>query len=482
MLLHKKQNKDSAPKKSKRNTLRLRQSELIPSLTSEASAKLLAQYNSIEPELYIKNDVKRGLRNANGTGVVVGLTNIGEVCGYTIDNQGNKLPMDGKLYYRGYDIEDLVKNSFAENRFGFEEASYLLIMGELPSKTELENFNQILGAHRDLPSTFARDMILTAPSRNIMNKLARSVLALYSYDDNPDDISIPNVLRQSFLLMGCFPAIISYAYQAKHTYYDKESLHLHNPIPELSTSENILRMLRPLGEYTELEAKLLDLCMVIHAEHGGGNNSSFTTQLVSSTGTDTYSAIAAAVGSLKGPKHGGANIAVINMVNDIKEHVPDINDRGKLDDYLVKLLRKEAGDKTGLIYGMGHAIYTKSDPRAKLLKTMAKKLAESKDLVDEFLLYDYIERTIPSLYAEVHGKEVIMPANVDLYSGFVYHALDIPSDVATPLFATARLSGWCAHRLEELIAGGKLMRPAYNSVQPHQEYIPLAERKSYYLK
>ena len=482
MLLHKNKNKDSAPKKSKRNTLRLRQSELIPSLTSEASAKLLAQYNSIEPELYIKNDVKRGLRNANGTGVVVGLTNIGEVCGYTIDNQGNKLPMDGKLYYRGYDIEDLVKNSFAENRFGFEEASYLLIMGELPSKTELENFNQILGAHRDLPSTFARDMILTAPSRNIMNKLARSVLALYSYDDNPDDISIPNVLRQSFLLMGCFPAIISYAYQAKHTYYDKESLHLHNPIPELSTSENILRMLRPLGEYTELEAKLLDLCMVIHAEHGGGNNSSFTTQLVSSTGTDTYSAIAAAVGSLKGPKHGGANIAVINMVNDIKEHVPDINDRGKLDDYLVKVLRKEAGDKTGLIYGMGHAIYTKSDPRAKLLKTMAKKLAESKDLVDEFLLYDYIERTVPSLYAEVHGKEVIMPANVDLYSGFVYHALDIPSDVATPLFATARLSGWCAHRLEELIAGGKLMRPAYNSVQPHQEYIPLAERKSYYLK
>ena len=482
MLLHKNKNKDSAPQKSKRNTLRLRQSKLIPSLTSEASAKLLAQYNSIEPELYIKNDVKRGLRNANGTGVVVGLTNIGEVCGYTIDNQGNKLPMDGKLYYRGYDIEDLVKNSLAENRFGFEEASYLLIMGELPSKTELENFNQILGAHRDLPSTFARDMILTAPSRNIMNKLARSVLALYSYDDNPDDISIPNVLRQSFLLMGCFPAIISYAYQAKHTYYDKESLHLHNPIPELSTSENILRMLRPLGAYTELEAKLLDLCMVIHAEHGGGNNSSFTTQLISSTGTDTYSAIAAAVGSLKGPKHGGANIAVINMVNDIKEHVPDINDRGKLDDYLVKVLRKEAGDKTGLIYCMGHAIYTKSDPRAKLLKTMAKKLAESKDLMDEFLLYDYIERTIPSLYAEVHGKEVIMPANVDLYSGFVYHALDIPSDVATPLFATARLSGWCAHRLEELIAGGKLMRPAYNSVQPHQEYIPLDERTSHYLK
>lgn len=482
MLKLKSKQKESSPRRMKRDTLSFKNKELMPKLTSDQSASLLAERNTIAPEMYLKNDVKRGLRNANGTGVIVGLTHIGEVCGYNVDNNGNKIPMEGKLYYRGYDIEDLVHNCFAENRFGFEEASYLLIMGELPSRSELEAFNDILGSHRGLPSTFARDMILTAPSKNIMNKLARSVLALYSYDDNPDDISIPNVLRQSFLLMGCFPAIISYAYQAKHTYYDNESLHLHNPIPELSTSENILRMLRPMGEYTELEAKLLDLCMIIHAEHGGGNNSSFTTQLVSSTGTDTYSAIAAAVGSLKGPKHGGANIAVINMMNDIKDHVPNIHDHGKLDDYLVKLLKKEAGDRTGLIYGMGHAIYTLSDPRAKLLKTMAKKLAESKDLIDDFLLCDYIEKRVPDLYAQVHGKEVVMPANVDLYSGFVYHALDIPSDVATPLFATARLSGWCAHRLEELVAGGKLMRPAYNSVQPHLEYIPMDERKGHYLK
>ena len=478
MLKNRIMHKDRTPRKGNRE----KKSAAPAELSFERSASLLAERNQIAPELYVKNDVKRGLRNNNGTGVVVGLTHVGEVCGYTIDGQGRKIPMEGKLYYRGYDIEDLVRNCFSENRFGFEEASYLLIMGELPSSSELDAFNRYLGAHRDLPETFARDMILTAPSRNIMNKLARSVLALYSYDEDPDNISIPNVLRQSFLLMARFPAIISYAYQAKHTYYDNESLHLHNPIPELSTSENILRMLRPMGEYTELEAKLLDLCMIIHAEHGGGNNSSFTTQLVSSTGTDTYSAIAAAVGSLKGPKHGGANIAVINMINDIKDHVPDFNNRNKLNDYLVKLLRKEAGDRTGLIYGMGHAIYTLSDPRARLLKNMAKKLAESKGLIDDFLLCDYIERTVPSLYAEVHGKEVNMPANVDLYSGFVYDALDIPADVATPLFATARLSGWCAHRIEELIAGGKLMRPAYNSVQPHLEYIPIADRKDLFLK
>ncbi len=467
-------NKEEAPKKG------IREIKTIPELLFEQSAEILAEKNRIAPELYIKNDVKRGLRNVNGTGVVVGLTHVGEVNGYMIDQSGNKVPQEGKLYYRGYDIEDLVSNCLAEDRFGFEEISYLLIMGELPGPDDLATFNEILGSHRELPPTFARDMILTAPSKNIMNKLARSVLALYSYDDNPDDISIPNVLRQSMMLMGCFPAIISYAYQAKHTYYDNESLHLHNPIPELSTSENILRMLRPLGEYTELEAKLLDLCMIIHAEHGGGNNSSFTTQLVTSTGTDTYSAIAAAVGSLKGPKHGGANIAVINMINDIKANVPDLSNRNKLDDYLVKLLKGEAGDRTGLVYGMGHAIYTLSDPRAKLLKSMAKKLAESKGLIDDFLLCDYIEKNVPDLYAEVHGKRINMPANVDLYSGFVYDALDIPADVATPLFATARLSGWCAHRIEELVAGGKLMRPAYNSVQPHLEYVPMAERKNQY--
>ena len=442
------------------------------------SAKTIETNDKIESDLYIKNNVKRGLRNSNGTGVVVGLTKIGDVRGYEVDSAGNKIPVDGKLFYRGYNIEDIVGNCIKEDRFGFEEITFLLIFGTLPSRSELEAFKKMLGAKRELPNGFARDMILTAPSNNIMNKLARSVLALYCYDDNPDDTSIPNVLRQSINLIGYFPALIAYAYQAKASFYDNMSLHLHNPIPELSTSENILRMIRPMGEYMDIEAKLLDLSMILHAEHGGGNNSSFTTHLISSTGTDTYSAISAAIGSLKGPKHGGANIAVINMIADIKAHVPDFNNRGKLDDYLVKILKKEANDKTGLVYGMGHAIYTLSDPRAKLLKSMSKKLAENKNLVDNFLLCDYIERRTPQLYAEVTGIEKPMPANVDLYSGFVYDALDIPVTIATPLFATARLSGWCAHRIEELVAGGKLMRPAYNSVQQPREYINIKDRTS----
>lgn len=442
----------------------------------DSSAQILKENDKIDPDLYIKNNVKRGLRNSNGTGVVVGLTKIGDVRGYEVDSSGKKVPMEGKLYYRGYNIEDIVQNCIQEDRFGFEEVTFLLIFGHLPSKSELQAFCKLLGSKRDLPQGFARDMILTTPSNNIMNKLARSVLALYCYDDNPDDTSISNVLRQSISLIGYFPALIAYAYQAKCSFYDNMSLHLHNPIPELSTSENILRMIRPMGEYMDIEAKLLDLSMILHAEHGGGNNSSFTTHLISSTGTDTYSAISAAIGSLKGPKHGGANIAVINMMADIKAHVPDFNNRGKLDDYLVKILRKQANDKTGLIYGMGHAIYTLSDPRAKLLKSMSKKLAESKNLVDDFLLCDYIERRTPQLYAEVNGVEKPMPANVDLYSGFVYDALDIPTTIATPLFATARLSGWCAHRIEELVAGGKLMRPAYNSVQEPRDYVAMKDR------
>jgi len=444
----------------------------------EDSAKIISDRDRIDPELYIKNNVKLGLRNANGTGVVVGLTRIGEVSGYDTDENKNKVPIEGKLYYRGYSVEDLVNNCIKENRFGFEEVTFLLMFGYLPSKSELESFNKLLGAKRDLPKGFARDMILTAPSNSIMNKLARSVLALYCYDDDPDNTSIPNVLRQSIDLIGYFPSLIAYAYQAKAAYYDNMSLHLHNPIPELSTSENILRMIRPTGEYTDLEAKVLDLSMILHAEHGGGNNSSFTTHLVSSTGTDTYSAIAAAIGSLKGPKHGGANIAVINMMDHIKEQVPNFNNRAKLDDYLIKILKKEAYDKTGLVYGMGHAIYTLSDPRAKVLKSMARKLAESKCMEDDFMLCDYIEKRVPVLKAELTGIDKPMPANVDMYSGFVYHALDIPTTIATPLFATARLSGWCAHRLEELSDGSKLMRPAYNSVQEHLEYKPIKERSS----
>ena len=442
------------------------------------SANIVTANDKIDPDLYIKNNVKRGLRNSNGTGVVVGLTKIGGVRGYDVDDDGNKIPIEGQLFYRGYSIDDIVNNCIKENRFGFEEITFLLIFGSLPSKTELEAFKKVLGSRRELPQGFARDMILTAPSNNIMNKLARSVLALYCYDSNPDDTSVSNVIRQSIELIGYFPALIAYAYQAKCSFYDNMSLHLHTPVPELSTSENILRMIRPNGEYTDIEAKLLDLSMILHAEHGGGNNSAFTTHLVSSTGTDTYSAISAAIGSLKGPKHGGANIAVINMMADIKEHVPDFNNRGKLDDYLVKLLRKQAGDRSGLVYGMGHAIYTLSDPRAKVLKSMAKKLADSKNLVDDFLLCDYIEKRVPQLKAEITGVDKPMPANVDLYSGFVYDALNIPTTIATPLFATARLSGWCAHRIEELVAGGKLMRPAYNSVQPIQEYVPIDKRTS----
>ena len=464
----------SAVKEEIKNTVK---STLVQDFL-DYSAQTIETNDKIESDLYIKNNVKRGLRNSNGTGVVVGLTKIGDVRGYEVDSAGNKIPVDGKLFYRGYNIEDIVGNCIKEDRFGFEEITFLLIFGTLPSRSELEAFKKMLGAKRELPNGFARDMILTAPSNNIMNKLARSVLALYCYDDNPDDTSIPNVLRQSINLIGYFPALIAYAYQAKASFYDNMSLHLHNPIPELSTSENILRMIRPMGEYMDIEAKLLDLSMILHAEHGGGNNSSFTTHLISSTGTDTYSAISAAIGSLKGPKHGGANIAVINMIADIKAHVPDFNNRGKLDDYLVKILKKEANDKTGLVYGMGHAIYTLSDPRAKLLKSMSKKLAENKNLVDDFLLCDYIERRTPQLYAEVTGIEKPMPANVDLYSGFVYDALDIPVTIATPLFATARLSGWCAHRIEELVAGGKLMRPAYNSVQQPREYINIKDRTS----
>lgn len=448
-----------------------------PLTFTQKMALELEEQNTIDSHLYVEHDVKRGLRNSNGTGVVVGLTKIGEVKGYQVNDSYEKIPAEGKLYYRGYSIEDLVKHCSQEGRFGFEEVTYLLIFGRLPTQKELDAFNTLLGEKRELPIGFARDMILTAPSRSIMNKLARSVLALYCYDDNPDDTSIENVLRQSIDLIGYFPALIAYAYQAKSSAFDNKSLHLHYPIPELSTAENILRMIRPTGQYTDLEAKLLDIAMILHAEHGGGNNSSFTTHLVSSSGTDTYAAISAAVGALKGPRHGGANLAVINMIEDLKRNVKDITNYRKVEDYLVKVLKKQANDKTGLVYGMGHAIYTLSDPRAKVLKSMAKQLAVSKDLIDDFMLCDFIEKRVPDLYAEINGAKKPMPANVDLYSGFVYSALDIPTDIATPLFATARLSGWCAHRLEELIAGKKLMRPAYNCVQSHMNYVPIKDRK-----
>ncbi len=450
---------------------------LIPKTYLDIMSQRMIENDEIDSDLYPKYNVKRGLRNANGTGVVVGLTRIGEVIGYETDENKNKIPVEGQLYYRGYEIRDLVESYINEDRFGFEEVTYLLLFGDLPTQKQLNEFKKLIGEKRDLPVGFARDMILTAPSKSIMNKLSRSVLALYCYDENPDDTSVPNVLRQSIDLIGNFPALIAYAYQAKQNFFANESMHLHYPVPELSTAENILRMLRPTGEYTPLEAKTLDLCLILHAEHGGGNNSSFTTHLVSSSGTDTYATIAAAVGSLKGPRHGGANIAVISMIADLKKNVKDITNFKEVDNYLIKVLKGQANDNSGLIYGIGHAIYTLSDPRAVLLKEMAKKLASNKGLMDDYMLVEYIEKRSPELYAQVKGESKPMCANVDLYSGFVYDALDIPVDIATPLFATARLSGWSAHRLEELIAGKKLMRPAYKNVQPRMEYIPMQQRK-----
>ena len=433
------------------------------------------QNSVIDSSHYSKYDVKRGLRNSNGTGVLVGLTQIGDVQGYKVDGD-KKVPTEGKLLYRGIDVKDLVTNTTAEDRFGFEETTYLLLFGELPNKQQLADFQKLLGENRDLPNGFTNDMILTAPSKNIMNKVARSVMAFYSYDDNPDDISLKNVVKQSINLISRFPVLMAYGYQAKSRYYDNGSLHLHYPQPHLSTAENILHLIRPTSEYTDLEAKLLDTALILHAEHGGGNNSAFTTHVISSSGTDTYSAISAAVGSLKGPKHGGANTKVLDMIEDIKANVSDITDEGQVSDYLIKILKGEAFDNTGLIYGVGHAVYTISDPRAILLKDMARKLAEEKDLVDEFNLYDMIERNAPVLFREVRKSDKALSTNVDLYSGFLYNALNIPQELCTPIFASARIAGWCAHRIEELVAGGRIMRPAYKNVKEPREYISIGDR------
>lgn len=437
---------------------------------------LLKKNNNIDTTLYDKYNVKIGLRNKNGTGVCVGLTRISDVHGYIIDEQGNKVPAPGKLFYRGVSIEDIVNGCINDNRFGYEETSYLLLFGKLPTTSELEAYKKILGARRELPRGFARDTILGSPSKSVMNQLAKEVLALYSYDNRPDDLSAENVFRQSIQLISYFPSLLAYSYQAKRSHFDNQSLHLHYPSADLSTAENILRLIRPTGEYSDIEAKLLDISMILHAEHGGGNNSTFTTHLVSSAGTDTYSAISAAIGSLKGPKHGGANLAVIYMIKDLKENVTDITDFKQVEKYLRKIIRKEANDGSGLIYGLGHAVYTISDPRAQLLKKMARKLAEEKGLMDEFMVYDFIENTGSKIFSEMTGTDVILPANVDLYSGFVYNALNIPLDLATPIFAAARISGWCAHRIEELTGSNRIMRPAYNCIADIQEYINISDR------
>ncbi len=432
-------------------------------------------WNKIPAHYYSEYNVKRGLRNSDGTGVLAGLTSIGEVHGYVID-EGNKSPVEGKLRYRGIDIEDIVAHCMAEHRYGFEEVTFLLLFGFLPTRELLDTFTSQLADMRNLPFEFTEDMILKAPGKNVMNKLGRAVLALYSYDDNPDDISIPNLIRQSLELIARFPVLIANSYACKRHYFDNQSLVIHNPNPELSIAENFLYMIRDDNQYTELEAQILDLAMMLQAEHGGGNNSAFAVHVLSSTGTDTYSAIAAAVGSLKGPKHGGANDKMMSQMNEIKENVKNWEDEGEVLEYLKKILRKEAGDGKGLIYGMGHAVYTLSDPRAVILKERAEYLAEETGNSKEFALYDLVERLAPVAFRELKGTDKPICANVDFYSGFVYQMLKIPQELFTPIFAMSRIVGWCAHRMEEIMTSNKIIRPAYRSVVKRMPYVSIDDR------
>ncbi len=434
-----------------------------------------SRWNVIPSQYYDKYNVKRGLRNSDGTGVIAGLTSIGEVHGYVID-EGSKVPVEGKLRYRGIDIEDIVANCRAEKRYGFEEVAFLLLFGFLPGRDLLDHFKQSLAHYRVLPPEFTEDMILKAPSKNIMNKLARSVLALYSYDDNPDDISLANLLRQSLMLIARFPVLIANSYACKRHYFDNQSLILHNPVPEYSTAENFLHMIRPDNQFTPLEAEILDLTLMLQAEHGGGNNSAFTAHVLSSTGTDTYSTIAAAVGSLKGPKHGGANDKMMSQMNEIKNNVENWDDKDEVYNYLKKIMLKEAGDGKGLIYGLGHAVYTISDPRAVILKERAAYLAKETGHSKEFELYASIEELAPIVFKDVKGVDRPICANVDFYSGFVYQMLGISQELFTPIFAMARIVGWCAHRIEEITTSNRIIRPAYKSAVKRLEYTPIDKR------
>ena len=431
--------------------------------------------SQIPVELYGKYDVKRGLRDLNGQGVLAGLTKISNVEAYRMEN-GKKIPCEGRLFYRGINVKDLTQGFLKDGRLGFEEVTYLLVFGCLPDEKELDDFKQLLSAQRSLPRNFVRDVIMKAPSRDMMNTLSRSVLTLYSYDNNPEDISLPNVLRQCLNLIAVFPMLSVYGYQAYNHYIMGKSLYIHQPSRELSTAENILRLLRPDKKYTNLEAMILDLALILHMEHGGGNNSTFTTHVVSSSGTDTYSAIAAALGSLKGPKHGGANIKVVKMFQDLQEHVTDYADEEMVTDYLKKLLHKKAFDKRGLIYGIGHAIYSISDPRAQIFKGFVEKLAKEKGRYEEYALYSMVERLAPKVIGEERHIYKGVSANVDFYSGFVYSMLDLPIELYTPMFAIARIVGWSAHRLEELINTDKIIRPAYMNVQDAVEYHDLSQR------
>ena len=435
----------------------------------------LEKNNQIRPGDFEKYRVKRGLRNPDGTGVMAGLSHVSSVEGYYIlDNE--RIPKEGKLSYRGYNIQDIIADCVEKDRFGFEEIVWLLLFGDLPTSDQLAGIKYVLGKCRTLPDEFVEDMIMKHPSKDIMNKMARCVMTLYSFDENPDDISIQNVLRQSLQLIAQFPTIMNSAYQIKRRAFYNKSMYLHPIKPELSTAESILRQLRADKKYTDEEAKLLDICLMLHSDHGGGNNSTFSTRVLTSSGTDTYSAITAGLGSLKGPRHGGANIKVAHQMEYIMENLDDSTNDSQVKDMLARILLKEAGDGSGLIYGMGHAVYTLSDPRAVILKKSAKKLAFDHGFEKEFMTLDAIERITPQVFAEVKGVEKPMCANVDLYSGLVYRVLGIPEDLYTPLFASARVAGWCAHRLEELTTSSKIMRPAYKSVIKSREFKPLEER------
>jgi len=435
----------------------------------------LEKKNPISKTDYEKYGVKRGLRNPDGTGVMAGLTGVCCVEGYYI-SYVERIPKEGRLIFRGVDINDIVNGCVTENRFGFEEVAWLLMFGHLPTKAQLDRFCEILSECRELPEDFIEDMIMKAPSKDIMNKLARSVLALYSFDENPDDTSPENVLRQSIQLLAQLPTIMAYAYQVKRRTFYKKSMYLHPINPEHKTAECILNSLRSDKQFTDEEAKLLDLCLLLHAEHGGGNNSTFTVRSTTSAGTDTYSSIAAGIGALKGPKHGGANIKVTNMLNSFIENLEDITNEDQVADHITKLIRKEAGDRSGLVYGMGHAVYTNSDPRAVLLKKNAAKHAIGTEFEAEFRLLELIEKLTPEIFAKVKGSEKAMCANVDLYSGLIYKMLRIPNDLFTPLFTIARLAGWTAHRMEELMTGSRIIRPAYKSMSDNVKYIPITDR------
>lgn len=448
-------------------------SKITPEIQS--LAKFSQNAGNIDPSLYTKYNVKRGLRDENGRGVLTGLTRISDVRATKIVN-GETVPDHGRLFYRGYDVKDLVNGFTSDNRFGYEEVTYLLLFDKLPDEKELAAFKAMLADYRSLPTHFVRDIIMKAPSRDMMNTLARSVLTLYSYDDFADDTSIPNVLRQCLELISLFPLLSIYGYQAYNHYHNGDSLYVHQPRPDLSTAENILHILRPDSSYTPLEAELLDIALVLHMEHGGGNNSSFTTHVVSSTMTDTYSVIAAAIGSLKGPRHGGANIKVVQMFDDMKASISDWTDEDEVADYLKRLLHKEAFDRAGLIYGVGHAIYSKSDPRAEVFRKFVESLSVEKGLHKEFALYSLVEKLAPAVIADERKMFKGVSINVDFYSGFVYRMLNLPLELYTPIFAIARIAGWSAHRLEELATGGKIIRPAYKTLCTEQTYIPIEKR------